>query len=120
MIAAVFDEDTQQWVQKVPAKEFYSVRETAIILYTGNVSVRNSINRGTLKGVRVNGVVRVRHEAICEYIQRRGAVPGADPTHLEIVDIIPKHKKSPQAVVASLIPNADPPISTDRLAFLDE
>lgn len=119
--AAVFDEKKEAWIQTIPHKEFYRIPEIAAILLTGDVSVRESIKRGTLAGVRVNGVVRVRHVAIVDYLARRGSVVSGDGTMI-IEDIIPtKAARNPASIAASLIPAGGGDVEVeDDLAFLDE
>lgn len=60
-----------EWVQTIPQKEWYSAQDVAVILNIGTTQVYGSVNRATLQGYKVDGVVRIRHEDLVAYIERR-------------------------------------------------
>ena len=97
MRAAELNEQEQKWVQSVPVKEFYTVQDVCVILNVGGASVYGAIKRGTVAGVRVGGVVHIRHAALEAYLQRRGAAPVFDPDNLVIEDIIPEREAAKSA-----------------------
>jgi hypothetical protein len=99
MRAAELDEQQGCWIQDVPIKDYYSVQECSIILDVGSPSVYSAIKRGTMKGVRVNGVTHVRHSDLIAYINKRGT--GRPRTNLAdavIEEITPKEDKEREAV----------------------
>lgn len=99
MRAAKLDKERGCWIQDIPIKKYYTVQECSVILDVGAPSVYSSINRGTMKGVRVDGVTHVAHEALVAYINRRGT--GRKKTNLAdavIEEITPKEDKGREAV----------------------
>ena len=88
--AAELNEAKQAWEQIVPFKDYYTVQDVCTILNVGGPSVYGAIKRGTLRGVRVNGVAHVRHDALIQYIARRGQATTFDPSQLVIEDIVPE------------------------------
>jgi hypothetical protein len=99
MRAAQLDAKNGRWVQTVPQKEYYTVQECSVILDVGSPSVYSAIKRGTMKGVRINGVTHVAHDALIAYINRRGG--GRRATNIGdavIEEIRPKEESERQAV----------------------
>ena len=100
MRAAKLCEEDGCWVQDVPIKDYYSVQECSIILDVGSPSIYSAIKRGTMKGVRVNGVTHVRHADLIAYINKRGT--GRPMTSLAdavIEEINPEDDSERQEVV---------------------
>jgi hypothetical protein len=60
------------WIQKVPLKEFYNVQDLVVILDVGSPSIYETIRSGNIPAFRVDGVLCVRHDDLLAYIRRRG------------------------------------------------
>lgn len=74
MRPATFDNDNNQWVQIIPQREYYSIQDASHILDMGTTQIYGSIKRGTIVAYKVDGVVRIKHDDMIEYINKRGAV----------------------------------------------
>lgn len=105
MRAATLNEKDGVWTQTVPVKEFYSVQDTQVILNVGGPSIYSAIKRGTLKGVRLNNVVHIRHAALLEYLSRRSSAPLFDPNNLVVEDIVPE--KDALKATATMTPSGE-------------
>jgi len=97
MRAAELNEAGAVWEQTVPVKEYYTIQDVCTILDVGGPSVYGAIKRGTLRGVRINGVAHVSHEALLAYINRRGQAQTFDASTLVIEDIIPEKEAAKAA-----------------------
>lgn len=105
-----------EWRQAIPAKEWYTVQETSIILLMGTTQVYDCIKRGTMPAYEVNSVTHVKHNDLVDYIDRRqrGApsVPSSGEAH--IVRIVPSggnaevSAQAAQAVQALTKPGSKP------------
>jgi len=109
MKAAQLNEDRKVWIQEIPQAEFYSIQEVCTILHVGGPSVYGAVRRGTLRGVRVNGVAHVRHEALLNYINRRKTAPMFDSGELVVEDIVPEKEaaKAASSMARPAPPGAD-------------
>jgi len=115
--AAELNEAKGAWIQAVPVKDYYTVQDVCTILNVGGPSVYGAIKRGTLRGVRVNGVAHVRHEALVAYIARRGQATTFDPSQLVIEDIVPEKEASKTAAAMAREPGDE---LSEEFDFLDE
>jgi hypothetical protein len=79
-----------EWVQVIPAKEWYPVQEASIILKMGTTQIYDTIKRGTMDAYEVNSVTHIKHEDLIEYIERRhqGYLP-APAGETQITKILP-------------------------------
>ena len=117
MQAAFLNEKDQVWEQKILVREYYTVQEVCTILNVGGPGVYGAIKRGTLRGVRINQVVHVAHDALLAYLSRRSNAPVFDPTQLVIEDIVPDRESSKTA--KSMAPE-DADFDEDDLDFMSE
>lgn len=128
MRSATLDKENKQWVQTVSVQEYYTVQECSIILDVGSPSVYSAIKRGSVKGVRINGVTHVSHNALIEYIDRRGGGrQSIDITEAVIEEINPEKDAERRAVdmvdaveSETSEPEESEPEKKSPLDFLDE
>jgi len=105
MRPANLNEQVGVWEQTVVVKDFYSIQDVCTILNVGGPSVYGAVKRGTMRGVRVNGVAHVRHDALLAYISRRTASPTFDPSQMVIEDIVPEQEAAKAA--AAMLPEGE-------------
>lgn len=117
MRAAELNEAGGVWEQTVPVKEYYTIQDVCTILDVGGPSVYGAVKRGTLRGVRINGIAHVRHDALLAYINRRGQAKTFDPSSLVIEDIIPEKEAEKAAASMAREPGGE---LDEEFAFLGE
>lgn len=120
MRAAQLNTERKVWVQEIPQAEFYSIQECCTILHVGGPSVYGAIRRGTLRGVRVNGVAHVRHEALLDYINRRKTAPMFDSGQLVVEDIVPEKEAAKAAAGMARPATPGAPADDENYDFLGE
>jgi excisionase family DNA binding protein len=71
MKAAILDTANQVWIQKSPAKQYYTVLEVSHLLTMGTPQVYAAIRSGKIEGVMLGNLTAISHEALLAYIERR-------------------------------------------------